>query len=222
MKEICVKCQPFCLTLSIVVVCALAVPASADYVVSPRSSDGLSSKTVIAGESFDLDIVLESDASDVHDVPLFQVVFSKPGLTYLSYTWMSPFANDGDGSVSFPDDDSRPLLKDLSVTLDADTLSRTQDPAGVVDVELSNSADSDFGVGVLVTMTLEVPSDWSPIPDSVLINVVPDTFTSGFATIPTTAGQEFTLNIIPEPASLGLLALGSLASIGRKVLSGGA
>ena len=205
MREIFVRC----LTLSIVVICALAVPASANYVITPLC-DGLSSKTVLPGESFDLDIVLTSDGSDVHDSAIFQVVFSKPSLSYNSYTWYSPYLNGTD------DDDSTPIIGDLPLILDADTLSGAGYPAGVVDIELSNTADSDFVIGTLATLTLEVPSGWSTIPDSVLISIVPDTFADGFATIPTTAGQEFTLNIVPEPASLGLLAIGSLAAFRRK------
>ena len=79
----------------IVVVAVLAasmVSAEGAYIVTPLS-EGIGSRTVDLGESFDLDVVLTSDAADEHLSAVFRVAFSSPGLSYESYQWLSPYAN---------------------------------------------------------------------------------------------------------------------------------
>jgi len=90
-----------------------------------------------------------------------------------------------------------------------------------VDIEFSNNIDPDVGspftVGNLVTMTLTVPANWTG-PNSVVLSVNPDEFSNGIVggqlvIVPTTAGPNFTLNIVtPEPGSLSLAGL-SLGAI---------
>jgi hypothetical protein len=162
---------------------------------------------------FNLNIWLSSNDSDIHDSAIFRVVFSKPGLVYNGYDWQAPYLKYGENGST--DDDSDPIITDLPIMLDADILSGVGYPAGVVDVELSNAADDNFSTGLLATLSIEVPESWGNLPDSIIIDVIPDTFADGFSVIPTTSGPSFTVNI-PEPASLSLVALGSLCLWRRK------
>jgi len=179
--------------------------ARADYIILPLWDDQ-DSATVSLGETFDLDIVLDSDASDEHISAIFQVVFSSPGLSYQSYEWYAPYENETD------DDDSTPLWTALTTLLTADLFSG---PLDVVDVELSNATDgggggpSPFGIGKLVTLELLVPADYTG-PETVTISAVSDQFFAGvqggsLVYVDADSGPSFELTIIPEPASVAML-----------------
>ena len=191
-------------------VLALAAPAGGGYIITPVSG-GLGSATVNPGDAIDLDIHLTSDAADEHTSAIFSLVFSKPGLVYEGYAWTAPYSNGTD------DDDSKPLAGILPQTLDSDTLTGLGYPADTVDVELSNATNggtvppAGFGTGTVATVTLRVPADYSPVPDTITIGVDPDTLADGFNTVDTTPGPAFELTILPEPASIALLAVGGLA-----------
>ncbi len=92
----------------------LSTSAFGGLVLTPLSA-GSASATVEWGDSFTLDFELTSDAGDVHDSAVLQVVFTEPGLIYEAYDWTAPY------SPLY--DDSDPLSADLSVILDGDTLS---------------------------------------------------------------------------------------------------
>lgn len=179
--------------------------ASGAYMVG-ATSNGMASRTVQPGNSFQLDLVLTSDASDEINSAISRLVFSEGGLLYTGYSWTAPFEN---GSVT---DDSVPKMPDdLPALLDEDTLSGVGYADGVVDVELSNvilTADR-FGEGILVSLMLTVPSDYMG-EETIVISPVPDTFANGFDVVQALPGGSFTL-IIPAPAGV---ALGGLAGIG--------
>ena len=71
----------YCCLHSIFAVCLVAAPALADYTFELLSNN-MNSVDVEPGDTFDLDIILTSDGSDVHDTAIFRVVFSSPGLSY--------------------------------------------------------------------------------------------------------------------------------------------
>ena len=125
--------------------------ASGAYMVA-ATSNGMSSRTVQPGNSFQLDIELSSDASDQINSAILRLVFSDAGLQYNAYDWSDPFE---DGSIT---DDSTPGTPELPALIDADSLAGVGYPAGVVDVELSNVilTSSRFGSGVLISLTLVV------------------------------------------------------------------
>lgn len=180
----------------------------AGYVLSPLSN-GSATASIHPGDSFELDLVLSTDAGDVHDSAILRVVFSTPGLSYLGYEWSAPY------DVMY--DDSDPLLGDESyfdppLVLDEQTLSGVGYPDDVVDVELSNLILIDsFGEGTLATLTLGVPQSFEP-GQTIEISVEPDTFADGLRPVATTAGEPFALAVVPEPATATLL-LAVLAAV---------
>jgi hypothetical protein len=186
------------LLIACVLCLCLSSIAQADYVLNLLSG-GSSSATVNWGDSLTLDAVLTSDAADVHDSAIFRMIFTMPGLTYPSYSWASPYTNGP------PYDDSTPILGDLPVTLDEDTLSGTGYPSGVVDIEMSNVLiGSTFGEGTLVSLDLTVPAGFG-YQGSLYIAASPDTFADGYTEISTTAGQVFELIVVPEPSTCAAL-----------------
>lgn len=183
------------------VVVASGPSAMGDYVLSVVS-DGASSLEVRPGDSFGLDIVLASDAAEVHNSSIFRLVFSDSGLWYDRYAWSAPYET---GSIF---DDSSPFIDDLSVQIDALTLAGVGYETGVIDIELSNVVPSGgvFGDGLLVSLDFTVPADLAP--GSLFIDVAPDAFANGFGKIATTAGTTFELLIVPSPGGFGLILLG--------------
>lgn len=202
------------MALAVALLLGAGAAARADYTVTLLSG-GLGAATVQPGDLLTLDVVVSGDPADVHDAAILRLEFTDGGLAYLGYLWAAPYAN------GTPDDDSKPLLGALPAVLDAATLSGTGYPAGVVDVELSNVTDGAggpppaFASGTLATVTLRVPDDWSG-PGLVGIGVRPDTFSRGFAVVPASAGPDFMLTIVPEPATLALMAAGALALLARR------
>jgi len=179
-------------------VCAICLPAHADYKITPLSG-GLSSIFSGPGDSFSLDLVLTSDTADTHLSSEFRVLFSEPGLKYVSYNWGDGYTTGGQDDISSPCANSQ-LIDAASYALTAD-----------VDLFFSNLTNDGavFGVGTILSLLLEVPSDWfkhHPGVYQVEVSIVPELFFDGFNVIPTTAGGVFLVNI-PGPAAIGLLAL---------------
>lgn len=198
------------------IVCAAVLAAggrsaAAAYVMTPMSG-GASTIQVMPGDSFALDIMLTSDASDVHNSAIFRAVFSAPGLLYEGYSWSSPYET---GSIF---DDSSPFIDDLAVLLDEQSLSGTGYPDGVVDFELSNvvAGGGVFGEGLLASLTFIVPDDFAL--GSVFIDLAPDTIANGFDEIFTAAGSTFELVVIPAPAGFVILLIPGLAGGRRRRL----
>lgn len=174
--------------------CAVAHGA---YTLTPLVG-GLNKVDVMPGDSFDLDIVLTSDAADDHLSSEFRVLFSDPGIQYNSYQWGNGYTNGGIDDVSVPS------LGDLTTTIQSNSYNPTAD----IDVYFSNLTDDGamFGEGVLVTLSLTVPADWVPGPDSITISLEPELFFDGFEAIPTVASSTFMLNI-PSPGGISAFAV---------------
>lgn len=182
--------------------------AEAAYILTAKSA-GASSALVTRGNSFDLDIALTSGAADQSNSAVFRIVFSDPGLVLNSYTWKAPYTNP------LPvDDGSTPKLTALPVTLTSSTYATPGEP-GTIDINLDHVLSSGkFTSGPLLTLTLTVPANYSG-PGTISITPVPDTFADGFATVTTTGGPAFVL-AVPEPSSLGVLLLVSVAALRRR------
>jgi hypothetical protein len=166
--------------------------AGADYTLRPLIG-GVSFAAVLPGESVALDIMLEGGPGDVHNSAVFQVVCSEPGLLYESYAWSDPYTT---GTIY---DDCAPFISELPLAIDGDVLQGPGYPDGVVDLELSNVLiTEEFGVGLLVTLHLRVPEDWSG-DGPIFLLAVPDTFADGFLEIPTSgAGGVEVVVTVPE------------------------
>jgi hypothetical protein len=182
---------------------------SASYVMTPVSN-GATFLEITPGESFQLDIELSSSGDVVHNSAIFRVIFSEPGISYDGYSWANPYET---GSMF---DDSDPFIDELSVQLDASTLTGLGYPDEIVDVELSNvvAGGGVFAHGLLVSMDLTVPADFAL--GSVFIDLMPDTLANGFDEIPTTSVQSFELVVVPGPGALAFLALAGLARRSRR------
>ena len=181
--------------VSVSLMCLLAATLSAygDYTFVPLFG-GNSSASVAQGGSITLELDLTTDGSDTNTSAIFEVGFSKNGLTYSDYDWQSPYVT-GSG-----DDWSDPPGGAITGNLYFENF--LPDP----DVWSATSA-------TLLTLTLGVPGGFEL--GDVIITTIPDTFDDGTRSIPTTGGA-FTLTVIPEPASMVLMALGGLALIRRR------
>lgn len=164
------------------------------------ASQGAASRTVQVGEAFNLDVVLFSDVSDVHNSAILRLVFSAPGLFYDSYLWSPPYGN------GTSEDDSKPLARQLPLLLNTNTLTGAGYPNGAVDLELSNvtSTQPGFGSGTLVRLTLSVPLDYAG-PTNVTVTIRPESFANGFNNIPTVPSSSFTLTIVEIQSSIRTL-----------------
>ncbi len=190
----------------------LAASAHGGYVMN-LTSDGATSKTVLAGGSFTLDVMLASSDGALHNSAIFRTVFSEAGLLYETYAWGQPYETGG----FF--DDSSPFGGSLPVLLDASVLAGVGYPDGVVDVELSNVVfDGVFTTGVLASLTFQIPKDWAGS-DQIVISLEPDTIANGFSIVSTTVANDFVLTIVvPTPAAAwGLLLIGAGRGRRRRV-----
>ncbi len=186
--------------------------ANAAYTLTPLCG-GNGSKTINPGESFTLDMVLSSDASDTSTSADFNVVFSAPGLRYDNYNWYGSYAT----SI---DDYSQPGKSDLPLLVDLNSYQPPYDPLPQIDLYFNNYVGDlpapAFGTGKLVSLDFTVPADYTP--GTVTISVQPNDFRSESGDpITTTAGADFQLNIVPEPSAMILLAV-SAALAGMAIL----
>lgn len=193
-----------------VLAAAVLAPAAAHagYVMS-ATSDGQSSVVVGLGESFTLDLFLDSNDGAVHNSAIFRVEFSDGGMLYESYVWGGSYETGG----IF--DDSKPFIDSLPVELDAALVAGVGFPPDVVDIEMSNvSFGGLFSTGLLASLTIRIPLEWSG-PRTVSISLVNDTIANGFETVDVAIAGDFLVNIvIPAPGAVALLALAAVASPG--------
>lgn len=198
-------------------VCLLALPveAQAEYTITPLF-EGSSTATVDRGDAFDLSVLLTSSGSDQHNSIIFMANCSSPGLIYEDYTWHSPYETAPASCF----DDSHPSAGELPSVLTAETYDNPDYP-GAADVYLSNATEQLFTTGTVVSLTLSVPAGYAG-PDTVTIGLREDTVGEGFAIhdgfdqVPTTAGGDFTLHIVPEPATLLLVTMGGAWLVARR------
>ena len=169
----------------------VAVAASADYVVEPMVGGGKEA-TVNPGETVDVIIILTSDAGDISDAVDLDLSLSSD-LDYVGYEWQgvyngSPF-DASDSPTGGPH--GRPIhFENFSMT-------------------------GSFGEGHLLTVTLGVPLDYMPVPDTVTVGVVLDGIVYQGSTVPAATGDPATLLIL-EPGTMMLLGLGAFALIRRR------
>ena len=174
------------------VVLASAGNASGDYVVDIRSG-GASVVQAFPGQTVEIEVILQSASGDTHTSAITRLVFSLPGLSMTSAEWAPPYETGG----IF--DDSAPALVDLPSVLTAGLLAGPGYPVGVVDLELANViASGSFGVGVLVSLTVEVPLD---AVGAIEVWAEPDTFANGFAVIPAQSGSSLSIQVVPSPGT---------------------
>ena len=185
--------------------------AGAAYILSPLSG-GVATKDVPQGGSFTLDLNLTSDAADYNYAAVFTVQFDTPGLVYGGHTWGSPYTTSSIYNVSKPSN----TAVGAGMTLTTGSYVAGSGDPGAVDVYFENFLDSgQFTTGNIVSLSLTVPSNFPT--GTVLITAVPDPFDAfdNGAAIPTT-GQTFTLNVVPEPASAGLMLIGLATLLVRR------
>lgn len=189
--------------------------ARADYLMTlVDSSTGLSSVDVLPGANTSVDLILTSDAGDVHDSNGFFVTASRGDLLLNSWAWSSTEFNTGS-----PDDftvmSGQPgsggaLLAALPLPINND----------VNFAALTHTSGVTFGTGTLISFELGVPASFA-VPQTITLNVIPDQFfdSNTFMFPVGIAGAPFDLNVTPEPATLMLLGLGGLAVMRRRRLA---
>lgn len=178
--------------------------AQAGYVISVvESGTGNTVVTADPGQTVSLDVVFDGVAGvDSHDSCVFNVDFTQYGLTMGSYTWAAPYQT---GSLTdFTTPRPAPAMLNGPITFNAN----------------SNAFGQIFdGGGVVVSFMLDIPVAEGFEDTSVGINATgPFTVTDfvNFRFPDVSAGQEFTLNITPEPATLALLGIGGLVALRRR------
>jgi len=204
-------------------VAGMTAPARADYILSPvLSGTTATSVNVAPGGTFAVDFVLSYSTAPTqtvtpphsHNSAIFNPTFSAPNLTLVTYQWTNTYTNaTGPGQP----DDSTPNVVDQGDgrPVTPESIVASTFPGAAIDIEMSNATFGNPTTGNIATLTFSVPSPWTG-PSSVTISSNPDTFASGSTTIPTAAGPNFTVNIIPEPASAGTLSLLATGLLARR------
>lgn len=198
------------LPLGLLFVAALGAPASAAYTLTPLSG-GSNQRDVVWGGSFGLDIVITSDASDVHTSAIFQLRFTQPGLVLSDYVWDAPY---GTGDIF---DDSKPHHAALPAAITPSTLEGGLHPPGLTDLEMSNALiGPTYGVGTIVHLEFSIPSNFG-YTGPIFISINPDQIANGFNQIDSAGGQVFRLDVaeIPSPMTLAP-AVCLIAAWGRR------
>lgn len=178
--------NPRCLLIPVAMFVCLVLTATAEaaYTITPLI-DGGSSATRTPGQTFSLDFLLTSDASDTCDSAILDVGFSSPKLLLHGYTWGGSFSDSKDYEY--------------------------YDFSNPTNGHFENFTMGTFGAGALLRLNMSVPADYVPLNDSIDIHVVPGTFALGLNnTIAVVAGPDAQLHVTPEPASWSLLAAGGL------------
>lgn len=181
------------------VVSALAItalfvfPSRAEISVN-LSSSGTTAALVQPGTVLSLDISISSAAGEQFDSAIVRLQFSAPGLWIDAFSWSSPFATGG----TF--DDSIPSAASLPALITPALLQGPGYPPLTSDIEFSNVTTSGkFQSGILVSMLLRVPLDYSG-PPQILVAAIPDGFYSGFAEVAATSGTPFVISV-PSPSA---------------------
>ena len=187
---------------SIALLCTLFITVSAygEYGFGAKHG-GASSATVGLGESIILELVLSSDNQDFNTSAVFEVTLSEPGLQFDSYAWAPPYVTGGGDDWSDPGPP-----QNAGIISSGDLLGQT--------IYFENFVDpGQFDSGVLLTLGLTVPNGF-PLGD-VVISATDSWFDNGLTG---TAGiiEDFTLTVVPEPATLLLLGATSLILLRRR------
>ena len=183
--------------------------AQADYVVSVVDhGTGLSSATVPEGDSIALDLMVAGGTGDEFDSFSLTTFFSRAGVMYDTYALASP--------------------EFLTGGADDYTAAEFWLPPGTIGAVIGWSAMSEegytYGSGPLVNFGLTVPSDYlggGPPVDVVIAavdenNDYMDDYVGDVNFHIVLPGEPFTLTVVPEPATLALLALGGVAVLRRR------
>jgi hypothetical protein len=195
------------------VVAALALVATAAdqtraaYMITPLSG-GTSQRTLAWGQTLTLDIVLTSNTApaDTHTSALFQVRFTRAGLSLTSMTWAQPYQTGGLNDFSLP------AAAELPVAIVPATLEGGLYPQNLSDIEMGNALiGASFSTGTLVSLTIAIPSNYG-YEGPIFISLNPDEFASGFNPVSTTAGQVFRLDVV-VPAPSAVIAAASFAAV---------
>ncbi len=167
----------------------LASQARAEFVISVQDAPGTgnSSVTVAPGQDFSVFVNLASDSAEEFESFGFDLAMSGLPLGRRSYELSAPpFVTGG--------------VNDFS-------------DIGTLHFEgLADNAGDVFGDGALVTLNLTAGTDAG----TTTIDALPDFLAAGFFTFDSVAGQQFTVNVTPEPATLMLLGIGGVAALRRR------
>ena len=187
-----------------VAVTAIAPWGHADYLLLSLTGPA----TVAPGETFELTAVLTSDANDVIDSMIFDVLFNGPRpLIYSGYVLA--------GNVEY----QTGSLDDFSVPKGALDTGRFATPPLITDglapqaganvhIEAITRPGVTFSSGVLATLNLTMPAN-AELGEAFDVAPVPDTFGCGdFDCTPWQSGGPIRINVIPEPGTFALVALG--------------
>ena len=189
---------------------SLVTTASADVTLD-CSTNGQTELVPAPGETLDITIALDGDATDFYTSVVFRVVFTSPGMVLDDYVFASPFDT---GSFL---DGSLPGVKSLPVSIENETLEGTGWPTETADLLFDNFLLAGFASpGNLLELSISIPEDF-PTGDSVYVAVVPDEIADGFDILESSSGTVLELIVqeaIPEDlnrdgsvdgADLGLL-----------------
>ena len=161
-------------------VAARGLPPQTDFALTVENG-GNDSVSVSPGDSFTLDITL--DGGTINGF-IFDLDLSQSGLDYDAYDFATGFDVGGFIDASDPD------IADLTQTIGTS-----------VHLESADLAFGDFSGGILAMVDMTVPEAF--LPGDVTINVSSIEFSDdGFTFFDGTAGPNFTLTVLPEPATI--------------------
>lgn len=168
-------------------------------------SSGADVIVVSPGEAFSIDVVLEAPEGVTHNSSLFSLIFTQPGLIFESYSWAAPYENETVFDFSSPlwSELPQPVVPGLN-------------PGPASEVMLSNVVASGwFGSGVLVTLSLRVPGDWTE-QSGIGIAVIPDSFADGFEMIEVVGGDGVLVSVVPSVGGAWVLLCSGIVQSARR------